>query len=197
MDPLKSIGQILTGNEERDAIHMAVMPVIAGSELFRGQRIAIKYGTSNVAIPSFDEYYTYGQAPSVGIVDPFLSRDAPDHNRVRPGEWFWMFLQPNTITGIRHQWTHPTIDHPAQSKNESELWLHQFAEQWSFDYDQMISAATNPDDEDPYITAYGRDLHSREELGDDHDLFWFHLGVVTRRVYDTPHRNKVTWTCTC
>jgi hypothetical protein len=42
----------------------------------------------------------------IGIVDPFL--DQP----VRPGEEFWVFVYPNTITGMRHYWQHPAFANP-------------------------------------------------------------------------------------
>jgi hypothetical protein len=28
---------------------------------------------------------------------------------VKEGEEFWMFLPPGSVTGLRHEWTHPAI----------------------------------------------------------------------------------------
>ena len=44
-----------------------------------------------------------GGGSPVGIVDPFLKEP------VEPGERFYIFLFPNTVTGLRHVWTHPAF----------------------------------------------------------------------------------------
>jgi hypothetical protein len=83
----------------RDAIHIAVAQVEAAHHLAPGQHIGfVDAGQRKVGMVS----------NPLGIVDPFL------RNAVVPGELFWMFLLPNTITGLRHQWTHQAFeDQPA------------------------------------------------------------------------------------
>lgn len=70
------IGTILDGSEKRDAVHIAVMPMIATGQLMPGQRL------------------------ENGIVDPYLP--AP----VEVGQRYFLFLYPGTVTGLRHVWTH-------------------------------------------------------------------------------------------
>jgi hypothetical protein len=188
MDPIKTIGTLLTGTEDRDAIHIAILPVIAGEDLSPGAHITLAFGTRNIAIRARDEYEIM---PSLGIVDPFLQ-----HWRIEKGQQFWMFLHPNTITGLRHQWQHPRIDNAPQAVNDAEQWLRGFSERWGFDYDDMIAIATNPSEED-YIVAHGTGLHSRGELGDEHAQFWQHLSVLTGRSFDTVHQLKTGWSCSC
>lgn len=91
-DIQKTIGRILTESQQRDAIHIAVVPVVAGQNLLPGDHIHIS-SQGNAVLGH----------PAIGIVDPYLTK------KVLEGETFWMFLYPNTITSLRHDWTHPAF----------------------------------------------------------------------------------------
>ena len=181
------LGQLIEKGSasQRDAIHVAVMPVTAAEDLKPGAKIAFVYGTKNMVK---QEHYR-----PVGVVDPFL-----DTYQVDKGEEFFMMLFPGTITGLRHEWTHPDIDRPAPT-NEHEKWLREFASRWNFDYDEMIQQASAPSTEGSwnYITANGVDLHNKYELGADHDLFWSHLECVVDKFFDQGHRDRFVWSCSC
>src|SRR5712664_3831229 len=75
------------------------------------------------------------------VIDPFLGCDM-DSAMVKKGDLVWCFLKPGTITGLRHEWTHPGIDNQRPPKNEAEKWLRSFADKWNFDYDSMIGVAS-------------------------------------------------------
>jgi hypothetical protein len=188
---MNTLGQKLKGGEQRDAIHIAILPVLCDDDcLDPGQRVKLVHGTSNmvraVAGPEYDD-------PGLGIIDPFLPES------VERGERVWMFMLPNTITGLRHDWTHPAVDNAAKVTSDSEKWLHSFADRWCFDYDEMIRAALAPDSlaSGQFAVARGRTLHGKSELGEDHDLFWHHLQIITGREYAAEHREKFGWSCTC
>jgi hypothetical protein len=99
MSDLK-LGQLITDeNAKRDAIHIAVAPVIAGELLRPGNHIGL----------TGDDGRTVGAVDNpIGIVDPFLQKSV-----IRKGEKFWMFLYPQTVTSLQHAWEHPSF--PAET----------------------------------------------------------------------------------
>lgn len=204
MEPINSIGKILTGNEERDCIHIAIFPAIAAETLRRGDEVGLVYGTTNL-VKCMDSVY---DLPAIGIVDPFLGikrfQDektdyAGDKFRkyfvnVNKGERCWVFLYPGTVTGMRHHWKLPAIDSIPQPKSDSEKWLREFADKWNFDYDQMVAGAQ---ESDGYVVARGIDLHSSEELGGEDKIFWHHIENLTGKKFDKEHMDSFGWSCTC
>lgn len=78
----------------RDAVHIAVAPVVAQHCIPPGYHVAI-----NGKGEAFDD----GPENAIGIVDPFRKE------WVDPGETFWLFLLPGTVTHLRHAWNHPAF----------------------------------------------------------------------------------------
>lgn len=98
------IGSLIKDNERRrDAVHVAVAPVTASESLEPGQPIGLQTSGDT-------EHVSSGASELIGIVDPFLCET------VEPGERFWMFLYPNSITGMRHAWRHPAFGQAARIK---------------------------------------------------------------------------------
>lgn len=93
-DALDTLGTIHTKQEKRDAIHLAVEPVIAASDLNPGQHIVVD--TAGNAIP-------VKPGKGLGIVDPFLPRP------VATGERFWFVMYPRQVHSLRHVWSHPAF----------------------------------------------------------------------------------------
>jgi hypothetical protein len=99
------IGKLITGDENNDAIHVAIAPVIAAERLKPGQRIRL---TTHLFQRNGSRLHyvrhEMPEKPAIGIVDPFLTKD------VEPEQGFYMFLLPGTITSLRHEWTHPAFE---------------------------------------------------------------------------------------
>lgn len=190
---LPNLGETPHTDALRDAVHIAVAPVVSDADdyLFPGDPVAFVYGSTSLVKRKLPEY-EHADNPPFGVVDPF--RREP----VRKGERFWALLYPNTITFLRHHWQHPAFDDTARAESsnvsEAEQWLHRFADEWNFDYEEMLRAAVAGDE---YIIAVGIDLHSRDELGEDHALFWKYLGELTNRTYSVEHQETVGWSCSC
>lgn len=100
-DALQTLGTIITEGG-RDAIHLAVEPVIAGEQLRPGEHIGIIDGKAYSVVEKH-----------LGIVDPFLGKS------VLPGEKFWLIVYPRQITSLRHVWEHP--DFPEEGVTHEKL----------------------------------------------------------------------------
>lgn len=92
-DALFTLGTIIGEGAGRDAIHLAVEPVIAAETLRPGQDIGLQE----------DGKAAGWVAKHVGIVDPFLK------DMVMPGQKFWLIVYPRQITSLRHVWEHPSF----------------------------------------------------------------------------------------
>ena len=102
------LGELLevVSGQQRDAVHVAVVPVVSKFTLKPGQHIGI---------PDLTEPDYVGPCGNnIGIVDPFL-----EHEALLPGMKFLMCLYPGTTTGMRHAWKHPTYDSIALLRREN------------------------------------------------------------------------------
>lgn len=164
-DPQTKLGQLIEEGAQRDAIHIAVAPVIAATKLQPGDHIGFVASNQEMVGPS---------ASPIGIVDPFLK------GAVQEGERFWMFLYPNTITSLKHVWTHPAFSAltPVDPKAASEAWLRAFiAGADCPGYETVIAAAIDGGDQSwnsDYLHFDGRDAH-----GEIPPEFWDHVEIVT------------------
>lgn len=145
---------------ERDAIHIAIAPIVAAENLRAGQHVGLlPDGTASITANKH-----------IGIVDPFLNKT------VLKGSYFWLLLYQNTITGMRHNWMHPDFTEDRQTKvSESELWLKSFAKKyWYEDYTGMMNEAKEGH------LCFGDDDYPKD-LSEE---FWKHYNKVTGNTTD-------------
>ena len=176
MEPITTLGTILEKETAKDAIHIAIAPVVAKMVLRPGQHVGIDGTTEN----------------PIGVVDPYLKA------RVRMGERFWMFLYPNTITGLRHEWKHPafeptTISVP-EHQTKSHEWIANHAEALDLTVNALMGYAerwlSSINEWGDYTVQMGS-----EQWRDDFrpTEFWHHYEVVTGKV--VPQEKKQSFFC--
>ncbi len=167
----------------RDAIHIAVIPVIAAEKLYPSQKIScndLLYAVSD----NSDRY--------MGIVDPFLTSPLFKEDK------FYMMLKQDSITGLKHVWSHPIIDSICKDRLENEedvmddtsrisdsmIWMRNFAKKLNMTYSSLMLLADNMFEGENYkidsngnITDYGgedaRDLWYSESI-----QFWIHYAII-------------------
>lgn len=128
MENLK-LGEIITTEQNRDAIHIAVVPVVAAQRLRPGERVWMDDGKAAL-----------GAINSIGVVDPFL----PITTTVEPGQKFWLYLNPGSITSLRHEWTHPAFEAVAivpKGMGSDERWLRDYADGLGLHYNRLMEGA--------------------------------------------------------
>lgn len=181
-DEVATMGEILTNDVGgRDAVHVAVISVVAGEMLVPGDHVGFKKSAIGEDKP------VYAIADRVGIVDPYLKKD------VQKGQRFWLYLYPRTITSLRHNWTHPIFADavagstyvPPATKLDSEKWLRNFcADADCPAYDTVIeliahgSIDNNEDEMSATIDSESMRFHGRDASGEIPPEFWTHVENV-------------------
>ena len=194
-DAVATMGNILPPDAGgRDAVHVAVFSATSAERMFPGQHVAIvpREGEADAHVKSTGE--------TAGIVDPFLRQPVP------PGERFWVYLYPRTITALSHRWSHPafektdTVYVAPSSKLASEQWLRDFVERSDCpSYEAVLGLASAWWDsrgdswDDQYLLVSGSDAH-----GEIPPEFWEHIGVVLGRQMSNPSRGRPSYfSCSC
>lgn len=148
-----TLGKRPVGND-RDAIHLAIIPAIAGECMTPGKKVMLKDGVARLS-----------DTDAIGIVDPFLPE------ALVSGDRFWLCLFPNTVTGMRHHWSHPAFPDESIDRDAAEEWLREYARCMNtYDsdteaFERLIEGLENKD-----LFAYGTDLHGLYELEEADEL---------------------------
>jgi hypothetical protein len=94
----------------KDAVHVAVVGVVAGFNISPGIRVKL------------DVHQTYGpytvkpaSEGAIGVIDPFLKAPVPE------GQACFMLLYPGTTSGLRHEWSHPAFPEVKPSPWDKEM----------------------------------------------------------------------------
>jgi hypothetical protein len=189
-DALATLGTIIDDTQARDAIHLAVEPVIAAHNMDAGAHVGLLD----------DGRASEFASKHLGIVDPFLT------DGVVAGERFWLVVYPRQITSLRHVWVHPDFAAPPEttikvefvdSMSPSEKWIRDFADRVSLHYDVLMEGAerwvsTHDNKWGGEYLCFGGLLEG-ESVPDE---FWVHYDAVTGNT--TPEAKRGSFfTCAC
>lgn len=192
-DAASTLGTIIGPDAKRDAIHVAVEPMVAAHTLRPGDHVGFVEGGAGTC----DD--------PVGIVDPFLDRN------VRKGERFWLFVYPRQTTGLRHVWSHPKFDEvpdtvavvapivaPVKADVDpsevSRQWINDFAGRIGQSYASLMQAANR------WILGEDFTRDNRQGYGGhegDFPEFWNHFEIVTGRDLPETVERQSFFTCSC
>lgn len=197
-DPTK-LGMPIIGPAERDAIHVAIVPVTSDEVLYAAQHVGLVKGTLDKVTPSV--------APHIGIVDPFWK------GPVYPGSRFYMVLFQGSITSLRHDWTHPAFEtapvvpvkreRKAKAKIEPEIvlpivdagaspnWIRDFASSVGLSSVILMDGAASYLHCGDYLCFGG--LLAGKDVPDE---FWNHYEIVTGTIV-APENRGTFFTCSC
>lgn len=183
-----TIGKLIDERQQRDAVHIALAPAIAGEDLRPGMHVGLRNGSS------VDDNH-------IGIVDPFIS------GPVMKGQRFWLFLYPNTVTGMRHEWQHPAFPQegrpfvPAGASAE-ETRLREIAQAIGIDYhdlmygaDEWVRTSKGSKWGGEYIVQQGSEGW-RNDFPAYVDEFWRLYDAVRGVTVPTEHRESF-FSCSC
>lgn len=181
-DALETLGTIIGDGAGRDAIHLAVEPVVAAEDLMVGQHVGFKDGGVGSC------------AKSLGIVDPFLM-EGP-----RKGEHFWMVVYPRQITSLRHVWSHPEFPEETVDANKiaiSKEFIDEAASRIGVSPAELMSSVEwylNSRDrgDESDVICFGEEIDSREMP----EGFWAHYEAFTGRKVPEEFR-AVHFRCAC
>ena len=168
------LGQLIAGDADRDAIHVAVAPVVATEQLYPGEHIGF--------VEEGDCEKVGRTSAPIGIVDPYL------RGGVTAGDRFWMFLYQGTVTSLRHHWGHSAFN---ADTGPHHKWITELASSVGLSYKDMIEGADAYVNRREYIMRGG--LLEGESVPKE---FWEHYEAVTRKKVSEDKRGSF-FSCSC
>lgn len=186
MSAQDTLGKLIDEKERRDAIHIAMAPVVAGCKLLPGDDIGFIESNQLTVGRRCDK--------CIGIADPFLK------SPIKEGDRFWMLLYPNTISSLRHEWEHPAFlkEEPAlpssgggERKATSISWIKDYADRLGISYTKLMGGAAGYAESGEYLCC--GDILEGEYTDDN---FWAHYEIATGEIVDVDKRNNF-FSCSC
>ena len=195
-ETVELLGKIIPNDSAdavRDCIHIAVAPVIASEVLRAGQSVNFVHDSTT---------HVEGVLPSerIGVVDPYLKE------AVAKGQRIFIFLNPGSITSLRHTWIHPAFDTSgdalaaiirAKTNDSKEImarsvkWMEDLGERVGFSANDLIKGGHDHLDHGGWLT--GGSSMEGERTPED---FWAHFEIITGRKVKVEDRDNF-FSCSC
>lgn len=179
------IGTTHNTNHPKDAIHIAVAQVGAGELMKPGDHIGFKNNTSTA--------YKF-EVNTIGIVDPFLKKE------VSKGQLFYMFLYPNSIHSLEHNWMHPAFA-SSEDKKKSKEFLDELLNRDCVmygDHPQFDDTLERFKKGDVMSCWYGDTVTDFLRSGpEERKKFWDSLEIVTGITATKEQREQDSFSCSC
>lgn len=165
-------------NAVRDAIHIAIAPVIANEGLKPGEHVGFSPGSTT--------HMERSDSP-IGIVNPF-------GGRVVAGESFYLCLYPDTVTDMKHHWSHPSFGGPlivATDKGASEAWLISFCKRYGLRMEYLLRELA---DSDPSLCVYEDSVDDGYREKED---LWKNYQIFTGKTVSEDQKDNLGFRCAC
>jgi hypothetical protein len=182
---------LLTGPDfpqQRDAIHVAIIPVVAGENLDPGDKVVVTEGKAYREKGDYD-----------GVVNPFYI------GTTHSGRLFWLMLKPNTVRDMKHHWVSDKfpIEKNDVTPEDSKVWLETYCKhndcpnlnviieaiKGTLDSSDREYYSWGAEYDSEYLTFFGWDAHGKIP-----NEFWDHIeNFIGEKV---PYRSEY-FSCSC
>lgn len=177
------LGRLASLGAGRDAVHVAIIPVVCEEEVEPGQPLKIEDG-------KVVKSEHFGR---VGIVDPFLDRP------VDPLKSFYMLLNPGSITSLKHVWTHPAFGDEVEAIDDENMrFFREIAATCSMNVQKLLDAASDYAESGEY-TYMGNNENYTDVTAREWEEFWRRWKVHTGKeaVYKDFYDRGSFFSCSC
>lgn len=174
-----SIGHLIADGVtvERDAVHVAILPVRAAENLVPGTHVGVVSKGLELKVGLV--------APLIGVVDPLLPEI------VLKGQRFFLWMYPHSVKSLKHVWTHPVVDNAAE-KLKAKIWLEDFAEEIGISYKELMQGAENHIDHGGYVTL---NYDTPDVVYKKASEFWKHYEIMSGQ--SPSDAEDMFFTCAC